>query len=44
MVDDVRAGRKTPSEAAVVLARPCVCGIFNVEKAEKLLREMAEKL
>ena len=44
MVDDIRAGKKTVHEAAIVLAKPCVCGIFNVEKAERLLSEMTEKL
>lgn len=35
--DDVRAGRISKKEAARRLAEPCVCGIFNIERAEALL-------
>ena len=31
-------------EAAVKLAEPCACGIFNIDKAEALLNELAAKL
>ena len=44
MVDDIRKGLTTPGQAAVKLAEPCACGIFNTDKAERLLRELAEKL
>jgi hypothetical protein len=44
MVDDIRAGRTTPRKAAVKLAEPCACGIFNIDKAETLLKELAGKL
>ena len=44
MIEDIRAGRTTPRKAAVKLAEPCVCGIFNIDKAERLLNELAEKL
>ena len=44
MVDDIRAGKTTARKAAVKLAEPCACGIFNIDKAEALLNELAEKL
>lgn len=34
----VAAGRLTPEEAARQMAEPCVCGIFNTERAAALLR------
>ncbi len=35
----VEAGKITAKEAARRLAEPCVCGIFNMERAEALLQE-----
>jgi hypothetical protein len=43
MVDEVKAGRKTPEEAAKVLAPQCACGIFNPARAAELLVAMAKK-
>jgi len=43
MVDEIKAGRKTPEEAAKVLAPQCACGIFNPARAAKLLAAMANK-
>ena len=43
MVDEVKAGRKTPEEAAKVLAPQCACGVFNPARAAKLLAAMANK-
>jgi len=40
-LDDVKAGRRTPEEAARRLAEPCVCGIFNTVRAGELLKTMA---
>lgn len=42
-VKEVQSGRKTPHEAAVMVAQPCVCGIFNVTRAEKLLKKYLPK-
>ncbi len=39
----VRLERQTPDEAALELARPCVCGIFNPKRAAKLLEYIAER-
>ncbi len=41
IVSEVRIGRMSPQAGAVLLARQCPCGIFNVEKAEMLLRELS---
>ncbi len=41
MVDEIKAGRKTPEEAAKVLTPQCACGIFNPARAAKLLTAMA---
>jgi hypothetical protein len=43
MVDDIRAGRTTAHEAATKLTEPCACGIFNTDKAETLLANLAAK-
>lgn len=38
-IDDVKAGRKTPQQAAVTIGQPCVCGIYNPDRAVKLLEQ-----
>lgn len=43
MVKEVKAGTKTPEEAAKVLAPQCACGIFNPARTAKLLAAMAAK-
>ena len=43
MVDEIKAGRKTPEEAAKVLAPQCACGVFNPARAAKLMAAMAAK-
>lgn len=40
MVEQVRKGRKSLREAALELAKPCECGIFNPKRAEKLLEKL----
>ncbi len=42
MADEVKAGRKTADEAAKVLVPQCACGIFNPDRAAKLLTAMAK--
>ncbi len=42
MALEVRRGRMSPEDAALQLARPCVCGIFNPVRAAALLRAMAQ--
>ena len=41
MIEEVRAGRKTPEEAARVLTPNCTCGIFNPARAATLLAKAA---
>jgi len=43
MVGEIKKGRLSPASAAVELARPCVCGVFNVKRAEELLRKLISK-
>lgn len=40
-IEDVISGKATPREAAEVLASPCICGIFNPDRAEVLLKKIA---
>ncbi len=42
MIDWVKLGKLTPRQAARYLARPCVCGAFNVDRAEELLAKAVE--
>ena len=39
-LERIRAGKMTVQKAAVELAKPCVCGIFNTTRAEELLQQM----
>jgi len=40
LLKEVRRGKKTIEEAADTLARPCVCGVVNPNRAVELLRAM----
>jgi hypothetical protein len=40
---DARRGRQTAKQAALELARPCVCGIFNPVRAAALLEALAAR-
>jgi hypothetical protein len=37
LMKEIRKGKKTIEEAAGILARPCVCGVFNPRRAIELL-------
>jgi hypothetical protein len=37
MALEVRRGRRTAEEAALELARSCVCGVFNTRRAARLI-------
>ena len=39
-IEKVRADKMSAREAAVVLAKPCICGIFNPTRAEALIRRL----
>jgi hypothetical protein len=43
MVEEIKAGTKTPEAAAKTLAPQCACGIFNPTRAAKLLTAMADQ-
>lgn len=38
---EMKRGKLTEDQAALRLARPCVCGVFNQSRAAHLLREMS---
>ncbi|OGO04372.1 MAG: hypothetical protein A2Y73_02455 [Chloroflexi bacterium RBG_13_56_8] len=40
MVDLVKRGRYTCRQAAQILAKPCICGCFNIHRAEILLEKL----
>ena len=40
LVKEVRRGKKTLEEASEILAKPCVCGVFNTHRAIELLQAM----
>ena len=40
-VEQIREGRLSVAKAAEKLAKPCPCGIFNVQKTMKILNKMA---
>jgi hypothetical protein len=41
MIDDIKAKNISVDDAAELLARPCVCGIFNTSLAKKMLHKAA---
>ena len=43
MIEKCRKGRCTPEEAAAELFKPCMCGIFNTDRAAILIRKMIEE-
>jgi hypothetical protein len=42
MVEYVKLRRLSPKEAAKIMAKCCVCGVFNPARAEILLEKMQE--
>ena len=43
LIDEIRAGERSPEDAGKELARICECGIFNPARATELLKELASK-
>jgi hypothetical protein len=41
MATQVKKGKKNLTEAAADLAKPCMCGVFNAQRAERLLMELS---
>lgn len=42
VIDRVRTGRSTPEEASLLLARFCVCSIFNPSRAVRILERASQ--
>ena len=40
LLKEIRKGKKTLEEATAILAKPCVCGVFNTHRALELLEAM----
>lgn len=40
MVEWVKENRRTPEEAARYMARFCICGVFNITRAERILSQI----
>jgi hypothetical protein len=40
LAGEVKAGRLTARKAGEMLAKPCICGVFNPERAVELLEEL----
>jgi hypothetical protein len=39
VIEKVKGGKLTPEEGALLLAKPCTCGIFNTKRCAALIRE-----
>jgi hypothetical protein len=42
MIDWTKLGKLTPRQAANYLARPCSCGVFNMDRGEELLKKAVD--
>ena len=40
LADEVKKGRLTARKAGEMLAKPCICGVFNPERAAELIEEL----
>ena len=43
VIEDVKKGKTTPRKAAETIGVPCVCGIYNPDRAEELLLKYVPK-
>lgn len=43
MIEWVKENRRSPAEVTRTMARFCICGVFNVSRAEKILEEARTK-
>lgn len=43
LIEEVRNGKKTPEQAAIQIGIPCVCGIYNPDRAVELLNKYVPK-
>ena len=44
MLDMVREGRRTAEQAVATLARFCPCGVYNPDRAKRLLEEARRQM
>lgn len=44
MIDFVKEGRRTPREAAKYMSRFCVCGVYNPQRAERIIEVARKKM
>lgn len=42
LVEEVRKGKKTSQQAAAEMAKCCICGVFNVKRAEAIISSMVK--
>ncbi len=42
-IAEVRAGTRTPEDAARMVGKPCICGIVNLTRAAQMLEEKARE-
>ncbi len=42
-IADVKSGAKSAREASMIIGRPCVCGIFNLDRSDCLLAKQADR-
>ncbi len=40
LLKEIRRGKKTVEEASRILAKPCVCGVFNIRRSAELLHAL----
>jgi hypothetical protein len=40
LLKEIRRGKKTVDEASKILAKPCVCGVFNTRRSAELLQAL----
>lgn len=43
MIEWVKENRRTPAEVSRAMARFCICGVFNISRAERILNEARTK-
>ena len=43
MLEWVRENRRTPEEAARYMARFCICGVFNLTRAEHIIKRACNR-
>jgi hypothetical protein len=43
MIDWAKESRRSPAELSRTMARFCICGVFNISRAERILDEARTK-